>query len=133
MRIGALVLFGALALSQNASAAPVTVACSLVDTSTYATRYIEVDQIVFDVEAQLVDMRSAKTVGTSDFVNWIFTTRKHGPFDDLFTMRGGANWFTGGGVSNSTPYAMKLTQDGLFVMTYVYRGGTEVLRWQCAG
>lgn len=115
------------------AAAPLTVACALESTTTRATRFIEVDQFVFDFEAESMDMRSARTMGTSDPVNWLYVTRKDTIFDDVFALRKYPDGqIAGGGIAGGVPTAFNLNVRGALLMTYIVpSGGAETITWQC--
>lgn len=130
MRLAVLTLVTVL-FACPATAAPITVACDLQSSTTYGTRFIEADQFVYDGAEQSVDMRSAKTVGTSDLVNWLFVTRKTQFFDDDFVLRTGDGWFVGAGIYGGHPVAMRLTAAGKLTMTYLDGDIPQVIIWQC--
>ncbi|WP_141740122.1 hypothetical protein [Bosea sp. BIWAKO-01] len=64
--IGALVVLGARA----ASAEKLTLACTFENGDLDRER--DVNQVLFDTERPLVDLRVAQTMGTDNPVNWIF-------------------------------------------------------------
>ncbi|MCX5578967.1 hypothetical protein [Kaistia terrae] len=124
--------FGGFAQTGPAKAAPMTLACDLVATTTRATRFIEADQFVFDLEDQSVSIRAAKTIGTEAPVDWLFTNRTDMFGEDHFVLSRRGSDIVGAGIYGSNPVAIRLRSDGALTWVFVDLEGTpQTMRWGC--
>jgi hypothetical protein len=63
-----------------------TFSCNLV-TGTDRLRFSQSDQFTVDVDAGRAELRVARTMGTSELVNWTFETKKDALSDDRFSVK----------------------------------------------
>lgn len=122
----------ALLLPMPAQAAPVTYACSLVHGARQPGMYGEVDQVVIDLEAKVIDLRVAKTMGTLVPINWIFTTRTgYDGEPAVIVMDQQANGdIIAAGWDGSGSYSFKFT-DGNLLFGATYLAPALAFTWQC--
>lgn len=137
-RVGAAMKLGfatsALFVSATLScqATPVTYACKLLDGLGQAGMYGDVDQVVIDTEAKLVELRVARTMGTLSPVNWIFTNRSgyDGSLEEI-SMRTAANGaLIASGSDGAGSFSFKL-EDGYLMFGATYLVPAVAFTWQC--
>lgn len=104
-------------------------ACSLQQGSSNL-RFAEADQVAIDIEAQSVDLRVARTIGTSEPVNWKFQTYRTSMDDDRFAIRRTPEAIIGGGTFGAAAHAFEL-HDGILTWTVVMLAENWTMRWRC--
>lgn len=116
----------------TASAAPVTYGCEPGSFGGMQTYVFESDQLIVDVEGNSVELRIARTVGTSDLANWLFTNRS-GINDqpDVFTVQSSGGTIVGSGLYSGYPHSFMLTPDGVLTWTFLSDAGPSWKRWKC--
>lgn len=87
-----------------AVANPLTYACTFKDGSTRYNYMAQADQLIVDLETQSVDLRVARTMGTGEPINWLFTTRDSLTGPDKFLVHVDGDWITGAGFLAGTPH-----------------------------
>ena len=89
--------------------------------------YPQVDQVVIDVEAGVIDFRVAKTMGTAIEVNWLFTNR---PGEEFYIKeRGGV--ITAAGMTGIGSYSFSMSA-GVLLFGTTYVGHTMAFGWECS-
>ena len=104
-------------------ASPVTYACRLVNVQAPEPDGLrDVDQVVIDDEADLLDLRVARTVGTQNFTNWTYATGGN----DTFTIRTLEHGdIVGAGMRGGVPISFALLANGRLLLAYIFVG----VRW----
>lgn len=94
-------------------------------------RFADADQVAIDLENQSVDLRVARTMGTSKPVNWKFWSHKTALDDDSFAVKRmpDGTW-VGGGIYGAAGHAFELN-NGTLTWTVVLLGENWTLRWKC--
>lgn len=109
----------------SAQAEPVTLACTILDSS--HSGYRVVDQIVLDLERDTADFRVARTMGTSWPQNWLFKTR----YNDTFDLSKQGSEVVGVGLIGGKPTTMRLTEDWQFSFAALADDSVWWYRWSC--
>ena len=91
----------------------------------------EADQIAIDIDGQSVDLRVARTMGTSEPVNWKFRTQKTALDEDYFSVKQtpDGSW-VGGGIYGAAGHAFEL-HNGSLTWTVVTLTENWTMRWVC--
>jgi hypothetical protein len=116
-----------------AQAEEITLACSLVKTNEPGKFFIQADQFVINFEENSADLRIAKTMATSQPVNWFFITRKDSLSDDVFKVVSVGGTISGGGLYGDAPHGFVLKSDGTLDWTFISPSysGPVAIRWHC--
>lgn len=115
-----------------AVSSPVTLACQFQAASAPDHPFAAVDQFVYDLESESADLRVARTMGTAEPVNWLFTTSKTALDDDRFVVKRTAQGIVGAGVYGSAPHSFDLYDNGLLVWSFIWFSAEPTwLVWQC--
>ena len=122
--------------SASVSAAPIVMICELLE-ATSKTDEARVDQIVIDAAQRSLDLRVAKTMGTSIPVNWIYrdgavNPLSQKPTDTMSFLTMENNDLLIVAIRGNSANAFSLDSEGIFVMTYTIPGlSVETFRWKC--
>ena len=123
--------------SAPVSAAPIVMSCKLLEATTSNTDEAMVDQIVIDTSQRSIDLRVAKTMGTSIPVNWIYRDGAVNPLslkptDTMSFLQVKDNELLIVAIRANSANAFSLDSKGIFVMTYTIPGlPVESFRWKC--
>jgi len=122
----------ALLITGAASAEPVTYGCEAESNGGPQTYVFDSDQLVVDVEGNSAELRIARTVGTSDLANWLFTNRPRiGDQPDVFTVQFSGGTTVGSGLYSGYPHSFRMTPDGVLTWTFLSDDGPSWKRWTC--
>ena len=122
--------------SASVSAAPLVMSCELLE-ATSKTDEAMVDQIVIDTSQRSIDLRVAKTMGTSIPVNWTYRDGAVNPFslkptDTISFLTVNNNELLIVAIRANSANAFSLNSKGIFMMTYTIPGlPVESFRWKC--
>lgn len=116
----------------HAMANPRTFACQFKEGSDRINELNEVDQVVIDAEANFVELRVARTMGTDAPVNWTFANRE-GPWGvDTFGMRETpTGTILGAGLSGYGAHSFALKPSGELSWINMQETRPVWFRWQC--
>lgn len=121
-----------LLMTASANAAPVTYSCTLVHGNNQPGMYGQVDQVVIDREAEIIDLRVAKSMGTSTEVNWLFMTRTmyDGTPERLMMQTNNLGELIAAGMTVAGSYAFKLSGEYLS-FGVAYTAPAMAFTWKC--
>lgn len=119
-------------LVQAASASAVTYSCTLVDGQNQPGMYGQVDQVIIDREAEMIDLRVAKTMGTSTEVNWLFLNRTlyDGSSEKLIMQTNSLGELIVSGQTIAGAYAFKFSGEYLS-FGVAYTAPAMAFTWKC--
>ena len=114
-------------------AEPVTYACKIASSNTEGSRFTDADQLVIDVQDQSADLRVAKTMNTSEPVNWLFKTRSLDVDADAFHIATVAGDIVGSGFYGYTPHSFILRRNGTLDWTFLSGSYNRpvIMQWNC--
>ena len=112
-------------------ASPVTYACRIVNGQAPVPdlHLQDVDQVVIGDEADMIELRVARTVGTQNVTNWIYETGER----DTFTIKTLENGdIVGAGIRADAPISFALLANSRLLLAYISgRWGVAWFEWQC--
>ncbi|MEB2846037.1 hypothetical protein GAO09_19630 [Rhizobiales bacterium RZME27] len=106
-------------------------ACHFQESSSQLNRFEEVDQVKVDVVGSLVELRVARTIGTTEPVNWIFTSRKSALGTDTFSVKNTSAGIVGGGVIGDVAHSFALSHKGILTWVITQNGHPQWWSWRC--
>lgn len=121
------------AMSTSAEATPITYACKLIAGQNQSGMFGDVDQMVVDTDAKVIDLRVARTIGTDNPANWLFLNRiSYDGSQEIFTFRelpeGG---FVASGSDGAGAYAF-LFSGGYLSFGVTYDIPAMAYTWECS-
>ena len=107
--------------------------CKIQEATDKYHRFIAVDQVVIDIEIQQVDLRVARTMGTSEQVNWIFANRDFLGRPDSVSVKTADDGYLGIAILGSYPHFFRMTKTGELSWAFMHPDGTlDSFKWVCS-
>ena len=121
-----------LAFIQSVSAETIVLTCEFEGSErTGPEREKEINQVIVDTTVPAIDLRISQTMGTTEEVNFLFSSNDQGTGDRLVLTTNGSKIAAAGiraGVANS--FALDLVS-GAFVWAWAEESGSRAYRYHC--
>ena len=121
-----------LAFIQSVSAETIVLACEFEGSErTGPEREKEINQVIVDTTVPAIDLRISQTMGTTEEVNFLFSSNDQGTGDRLVLTTNGSKIAAAGiraGVATS--FALDLVS-GAFVWAWAEESGSRAYRYHC--
>lgn len=108
-------------------------ACHFQESSSRLNRFDEVDQVRIDEAGNLIELRVARTIGTVEPVNWIFTSSKSVLGTDTFSIKNTSAGIVGAGVIGDAAHSFVLSSTGILTWVITQHGHPQWWSWRCRG
>lgn len=127
--LGTIAVF--LALSVPVHSSPVTYACTVLQGQDEPGMFSDVDQVVIDVEAQSIELRVARTMGTVAPVNWLYYDRDGEGDTEQFIIRDNGNGVIAAAGMNGIGSYSFLKNGKYFLFGVTLLAPTMAFTWEC--